>query len=210
MPYIPYGRQDRSCYRGEAFSLNVFAKIINSYEFDNVHTMLPHSSKSLELIDNINQSMLNTEWDRFVIDMTKMYEDIVLIQPDRGASERIDIIGHILKPKEVIRFDKNRDPNTGNIIGMEYASIFGKPDVRGKVCLIYDDICDGGRTFIEIAKILREDAPYQIILATPHGIFSKGFGVFDHLIDMIITTNTFGPFENDSHTVVVEALDVAI
>ena len=55
---------------------------------------------------------------------------------------------------------------------------------------IVDDICDGGRTFIEIAKYLKEADSIdssRIHLMVTHGFFTKGLGVFDGLIDHIYT-----------------------
>ena len=40
--------------------------------------------------------------------------------------------------------------------------------------LIVDDICDGGRTFLEAAKILKEETTGKLFLYVTHGIFSKG------------------------------------
>ena len=46
MPYIPYARQDRVCNKGEAFSLRVFARIINALEFQSVVVWDAHSEVS--------------------------------------------------------------------------------------------------------------------------------------------------------------------
>ena len=40
--------------------------------------------------------------------------------------------------------------------------------------MIVDDICDGGQTFIELAKALEKQGAHQIFLYVTHGIFSKG------------------------------------
>ena len=48
---------------------------------------------------------------------------------------------------------------------------------QGKIessnCLVLDDICDGGRTFIELAKAT-SGIQFDLQLAVTHGIFSKG------------------------------------
>jgi ribose-phosphate pyrophosphokinase len=46
-------------------------------------------------------------------------------------------------------------------------------DVENEECLIVDDICDGGRTFLEIAKILKARGASSIELYVTHGIFSN-------------------------------------
>ena len=63
-------------------------------------------------------------------------------------------------------------------------------DLSGQCAVITDDICDGGYTFIKIAEQLRQKNVGRIVLFVTHGIFSKGLGVFDGLIDEVITTNS--------------------
>lgn len=50
------------------------------------------------------------------------------------------------------------------------------PDKKQTICIV-DDICDGGRTFIEAAKLLQRLEPKEIHLYVSHGIFSKGLKV---------------------------------
>ena len=84
---------------------------------------------------------------------------------------------------EVVECSKLRNINTGEIRGTKVHSTgFLNHD-----CVIVDDICDGGRTFIEIAKVLKQKGAGKIKLYVTHGIFSKGLDVFDGLIDEIYT-----------------------
>ena len=83
----------------------------------------------------------------------------------------------------VIECSKIRDLNTGKIL----ETVVHCNGLQGKDCVIFDDICDGGRTFIEIAKILKERDCGKIELRVTHGFFTKGLQVFDGLIDKIFT-----------------------
>ena len=60
-----------------------------------------------------------------------------------------------------------------------------------KTGIIVDDICDGGRTFIELGKIIRKDYD-RLILCVTHGIFSKGVEPLD-VFDEIYSTNSWNP-----------------
>ena len=53
LPYVPYGRQDRKCDSGEAFSLKVFAGLLNSLRFKKIVIFDPHSDVTPALIDNV-------------------------------------------------------------------------------------------------------------------------------------------------------------
>jgi ribose-phosphate pyrophosphokinase len=64
-------------------------------------------------------------------------------------------------------------------------------ELAKKDFLIVDDICDGGRTFIELAKVLRPWTTGKIYLYVTHGIFSNGLDVFNSLIDGVYTANPF-------------------
>jgi ribose-phosphate pyrophosphokinase len=73
-----------------------------------------------------------------------------------------------------------------------------RDDFNGKDVLIVDDICSGGRTFIEISKILSQRNVGKIYLYVTHGIFDIGIiPILDSGICKIITTNSF--IENSNH-----------
>jgi len=61
MPYIPYARQDRICAPGEAFTLKIFAQIINSAKFNKVIVLDAHSDVAPALIDKC-ENMTNHEF----------------------------------------------------------------------------------------------------------------------------------------------------
>jgi ribose-phosphate pyrophosphokinase len=57
-----------------------------------------------------------------------------------------------------------------------------------------DDICDGGRTFIEISKAL-DGYQGELYLFVTHGIFSKGFEELFKHFTKIYTTNSIKDIE---------------
>lgn len=64
---------------------------------------------------------------------------------------------------------KVRDQLTGEITGLSM------PDIEsGLSILVVDDICDGGRTFTELASLIKKYEPKKLVLYVSHGIFSKG------------------------------------
>ena len=177
MPYIPYARQDRAMVKGDAFSLKVFTSILNAMKFDSVSVIDPHSDVAPALIDNVvvyEQQQVTS----FVLMKNNEYDAIV--SPDGGALKKIYKAAEAIKVKEIIKADKVRDVATGQITATE---VHG--DVKGKSLLIVDDICDGGRTFIELAKALKEKGASKVDLYITHGIFSRGieplFEDIDHV-----------------------------
>lgn len=180
MPYIPYARQDRVCAPGEALSLKVFADLINSQNYRSVEVWDAHSDVALALIDRVQHK----KQYRFVNPLLLTSDHDYLVSPDAGSLKKIyEISGGV----PVIRADKTRDPETGAITGTSvYCDVLGNKNV-----LIVDDICDGGRTFIELARVLKGKTYGNIDLYVTHGIFSKGLDVFEGLVDTIYCPNVF-------------------
>lgn len=178
--YLPYARQDRACVPGEAFSLRVMCNLINAQRYESVTVWDVHSEKSLELLDNV----INVE----AVDLipADLIGSSILISPDHGAVPRVSACAERFN-RPMFVADKIRDPENGAIVGMKIDEL---PDTTSDM-LIVDDICDGGRTFIELAKILRTRTTGKIALYVTHMIASHGFDVFDGLIDHIYTPNSF-------------------
>jgi ribose-phosphate pyrophosphokinase len=74
------------------------------------------------------------------------------------------------------------------------------PDISkyvGKKFLIIDDICDGGRTFIELVKAIQEQLPdAECYLCVTHGIFSAGLKELNKYFKGIFCTNSYSDMES--------------
>ena len=111
----------------------------------------------------------------------------MLVAPDAGALKKIDAVARATGVSEYAILSKKRDVASGNLTG--FALVAG--DVRGRVLLIVDDLCDAGGTFIGSAQVLRDAGAHSVSLYVTHGIFSKGV---EHLlsngVDAIYTTTS--------------------
>lgn len=182
IPYIPYSRQDRVTYPGEALSLAVVCRLINSIGAKSVIIHDPHSEVTPALLDNCN---VVPQWMLFG-GTVSFVNDSWLICPDAGASKKLDALAKFLGTSNlrgIIQCSKKRDPVTGNIVG----TVVPGQQLDFKNCYIVDDICDGGATFTAIARCLRDMNAGKIILYVTHGFFTKGLKVFEGLIDEIYT-----------------------
>jgi ribose-phosphate pyrophosphokinase len=179
-PYLPYARQDRVCACGEALALRAMCDIINSLHFERVTVWDVHSDVALALLDNVRNIKQVDFLHRFRV------ANQILVAPDAGASKKIVEIAKF-KNMAYVQAEKVRDVQTGEITGTKvHSGSVGEMDF-----LIVDDICDGGRTFIELARELKTLTTGQVYLYVTHGIFSKGLDVFDGLIDRIYCPNIF-------------------
>ncbi len=185
MPYIPYARQDRVCNEGESLSIKVVADFINSLNFNTVVVCDAHSDVPLALFNNLIHNDLSKCAKATI--PTEVFANSVLVSPDAGAMKKVASLGKLVNCRVEVA-TKERDCMTGNIISTQ----FNGGHIGNQDFIIVDDICEGGWTFTELAKALRPHTTGKIYLYVTHGIFSKGYKVFDNLIDGIYTYNLMG------------------
>jgi ribose-phosphate pyrophosphokinase len=189
IPYFPGARQDRIANDGEILTVKVYTNIVNSLKFDSVTILDPHSEVVTGLLDNVhvidNYEFVNKVIENLKLDTPSSKKFFYLISPDSGANKKIKDLGKFLSylecDFEIVKCDKTRDTKTGEITGFEVY----KDDLNQKPCIIVDDICDGGGTFIGLAKELKDKNAKGLTLAVTHGIFSKGFAELNKYFDSI-------------------------
>ena len=123
--------------------------------------------------------------------------EVKLISPDGGALKKIYKVSEFLGGVDVVECSKSRDVKTGKLSGFKVY----EDDLQGMDCLIVDDICDGGGTFVGLAQELKNKNAGKLYLAVSHGIFNKGFEVLD-CFEKIFTTNSFKDFDDKKVEVV--------
>ena len=196
--YVPYfmgARSDRKFVDGGVNYLKqVICPIINSLNFVTVITLDPHSDVLEACLNNYEKTdnHLLVKHALTKIDNKKdAQERICLVSPDAGAYKKIFDVAKKFQIQNVVTANKVRDMRTGNILKTEI------PDLPGSVgddlqYVIIDDICDGGRTFNELAKAIKaQRADAKIYLVVTHGIFSAGFKELSRNFEHIYTTNSY-------------------
>jgi len=203
--YFPFARQDRVMTHGEPFALQVFADIIKSCNFSKITTWDAHSDVLAGMfpagtlhIAQQHDLMFGALDDR-LYDLKEKNETAVLISPDAGALKKIYKLAKELEIG-VVEAKKVRDVATGEITSTEIDTDKLK---EFNEAWIVDDIADGGRTFIELAKVIRAGGyENKLRLYVTHGIFSKGldgFGDFDsvHALNIMnMSSEDFQKFNN--------------
>jgi ribose-phosphate pyrophosphokinase len=200
IPYFPAARQDRVMIKGEPLSVKVYADILNAMQLEKVYVFDAHSEVTPALVNNC-EVIPNHTFIQQVI--KRIGSDVKLISPDGGALKKIYKVSEFLGGVEVVECSKSRDVKTGKLSGFKVY----EDDLNGIDCLIVDDICDGGGTFVGLAEELKNKNAGKLFLAVSHGIFNKGFEVLD-CFEKIFTTNSFKDFDNER--VVVVGLDQLI
>ena len=185
IPYFPGARQDRIMTSGEGLTVKVYTDILNAANLKEITILDPHSEVTPALLNRC-KLVNNYEFIEHAIRQIPS-KNLVLISPDGGALKKIHQLATHLKHKAVVECSKVRNLETGKL---SHFNVYAH-DLKGKDCLIVDDICDGGGTFIGLAKALKEKNAGKLYLAVSHGIFSKGLNGLNHLFEKVYTTNSF-------------------
>lgn len=192
LPYIPYARQDRICNEGEAFALEIFAKMLFELPIAKLIVTDPHSKifhklftdnckKDIHLIIKPQIQITNPLYHKNKYDL--------VVFPDAGASEKysVESIRTGLRFPMTHAMNKYRTEN-----GVVYSELSDREKLifEGKRILVVDDICDGGRTFISLANIISKDTNLkELDLYVTHGIFSNGLSQLFNYYDSIYCHN---------------------
>ena len=200
-PYIPYGRQDRVAVKGEPLSIAVMTALLGSMPFRHVYTIDPHSlvtTATLWTIETLPMRPFVYDVMRLVRTSWKYYAGnagIVMVAPDVGAAKKIDEYSSYFREYVPTAYAlKHRDPGTGELSFKDFTGDF----VTGHIAVIFDDICDGGGTFIPLARELLSRGAVEVHLAVTHGIFSKGLQPLkDAGITRVYTTDSRIPILGD-------------
>lgn len=176
IPYLPNGRADRIFESGNPNPLEEFLTDMDKLMYDELWLVDPHNE---EIIDELGYdfnikitSQLEAFKDAMELEGDPHFDFIVA--PDAGAEEKAKTIG-LAYDVPVLQGRKKRDVSTGQIIeiGLEEHP----HDLKGKNVIIIDDICDGGGTFIPLAKELQAQGAIVKLYVT-HLIASKGLELF--------------------------------
>lgn len=179
IPYLMAARFDRLMQHGDSIDLKVIANLVNSCGFEKVILFDVHSDVSTMLINHsvcISNKQLVEQYQQ---------HNAVLICPDAGAAKKVgkyfDWNNNL---QDIVYCSKNRNLATGELT----LEVLEPEQCKDRNCVIVDDICDGGATFLAIAKKIQ---PKHLTLIVTHGIFSKGFEKLEEKFDEIIVSDSY-------------------
>lgn len=181
-PYFGYARQERKSAPRTPITAKLVAELMESAGITRL--------LALELHNAAIQGFFNVPVDHlFVKPVFANYfnhlhgEDVVVISPDAGGVERARAMAKHLKCSLAI-VDKRRDvPNE-----CEVSNIVG--DVKGKLCLIIDDIIDTGGSLVKATDALLANGAREVHAAITHPVLSgKAVSIIEEsrLVELVVT-----------------------
>lgn len=179
--FLPYGRQDKEISNEACFGLEILIRILAVSNIGRLITVDVHSDQFINLCKIYSLECANIIPVKEMVFAQEDSQSEVVCFPDKGAFIRYE--RYFKCP--MVYCEKIRDQATSEILSLELRSHI---DLTDKSVIIVDDICDGGRTFTETAKLLKAAGTKKVTLYVSHGIFSKGTKILlDNGIDLLYT-----------------------
>lgn len=171
VPYFGYQRQDHVFRDGEAVSLEVVIKMIESVGVDHFVSFDLHSVKIPELftIPVSHLSALPTFAEK-VKSMDLSMHETVLVSPDKGGLRGIKIFSDLLGGTPYIVLNKQRDTVTGAV---SYEDVDNGIVAGKKYAIILDDMISSGGTITPVAEMLTNHGIEAITVFATHAVFSE-------------------------------------
>jgi len=161
VPYLAYGRQDKTFLQGENISVETVSAMLNAAGVDALVTVNVHAEDALKKFPfparNLSAIPILAEYF-----LKKGYKRAFALAPDKGAMYIAEQAQRILGG-EAGHLEKKRDRHTG-----QTSQTALNINVKGKTVIIFDDIISTGGTIVGAAKILRELGAVRVFAACVH------------------------------------------
>ncbi|MEZ5921270.1 MAG: ribose-phosphate pyrophosphokinase [Parvularculaceae bacterium] len=170
IPYFGYARQDRKAGPRTPISAKLVANLITTAGADRVLTVDLHAGQIQGFFDiptdNLYAVKVIEEKIRAV--HGGKIDDVTIVSPDVGGVVRARSLSKRLDNRPLAIVDKRREQagvsEVMNIIG----------DVKGRHCIMFDDIVDSGGTLCNAADALMEKGAKSVSAYVTHGVLSNG------------------------------------
>ena len=192
IPYFGYARQDRRPRSARvAISSKVVANMLEAVGVDRVLTMDLHADQIQGFfnvpVDNIYAApiLLGDLWKHG-------YENLLVVSPDVGGVVRARALAKRLESDLAI-IDKRRPK--ANVA--EVMNIIG--DVKGRTCVIMDDMVDTAGTLAKAAQALKSEGPVKVLAYCTHPVLSGGAveRIANSALDEVVVTDSI-PLREDA------------
>ena len=190
IPYFGYARQDRRTKARTPISAKLVANMLVGAGIERVLTMDLHAAQIQGFfdipVDNLYASPV------FALDIMTQFkgrmDELMVVSPDVGGVARArELAKRINSPLAIV--DKRRE-RAGEVAEM---TVIG--GVKGKTCLIVDDMCDTAGTLCKAAEVLVENGAKEVHSYITHGVMSHPAveRVTSSVMKSLVITDTIEP-----------------
>jgi ribose-phosphate pyrophosphokinase len=203
IPYYGYARQDRKDKPRVPISAKLVANVLSAAGTNRVLTMDLHKAQIQAFfdipVDHLFAAPVIVEYLA-----RGHYPDLTIVSPDAGGAERARAYAKRLDAELAI-IDKRRSDDGR----AEVMNVIG--DVRGRTCIIQDDIIDTAGTIQNAAWALKDSGAARVLACAVHGVLSGPAikRIEESPLDELIVTNTIPLTEERAGCTKVKVLSVA-
>ena len=204
IPYFGYARQDRKTGGRTPISAKLCANLIVKAGADRVLTLELHAGQIQGFFDIPTDNLFCTKAMEEDIRDNYAVDGLMIISPDVGGVVRARALANRLDADLAI-VDKRRE-RAGE---SEVMNIIG--DVKGRRCILFDDIVDSAGTLCNAAAKLKSHGAKSVMAYACHGVLSNGAikRVENSELDMLVVTDSMLPREEAKTSKKVRILPVA-
>ncbi len=167
LPYFGYARQDRKPGPRTPISAKLVANLITEAGADRVLTLDLHAGQIQGFFDIPTDNLYAVPVMARDVKANYEIDNVMVVSPDVGGVVRARALARRLNAQLAIvdkRRDKPGESEVMNVIG----------DVKGKDCLLIDDIIDSGGTLCNAAEALLANGATSVTAYISHGVLSGG------------------------------------
>ncbi len=186
IPYYGYARQDRKTGPRTPISAKLVANLITTAGADRVLTLDLHAGQIQGFFDIPTDNLYAAPvFAKDIKETVQDGEELMVVSPDVGGVIRARAIAKRIDADLAI-IDKRREragvSEVMNIIG----------DVKGRRCILVDDIVDSAGTLCNAAVALMEAGAKSVCAYVTHGVLSGGAvaRVSSSPLEMLVTTDS--------------------
>ena len=165
IPYYGYARQDRKVVPRTSISAKVVANLITNAGASRVVTVDLHAGQIQGFFDMPVDNLFTTPLFARYIKKKLKNKKLICVSPDVGGVQRTRGLATKIKADLAI-IDKRR-PKPGK---SQVMNIIG--NVKGKTCIIVDDIIDSGGTIVNAVDALKKNGATEVYVFITHAVLS--------------------------------------
>jgi ribose-phosphate pyrophosphokinase len=187
MPFYPYARQDKKHRGREPISARLIADLFKTAGAHRLMTVDLHTAQIQGFFDGPVDHLFALPLLAEHVEQNWGDRDLVVVSPDAGRVRVAERWTDRLSTGLAI-IHKRRDPNVPNEV--KVGEVVGQ--VRGKTCILVDDMIDTAGTITKAADLLFDNGAADVIVTATHGVLSGP--AVDRLknnrISEVVVTNT--------------------
>lgn len=190
IPWFGYSLQDKVFRTGEPIAAKMMAKMISLSSVSRIFTVDLHSESVAAFFDVPVMHCSAKELFLNYLKKTVKEKNLVVVSPDFGAMKKSRHFARELNLHQVV-INKERDHQSGQL------TIHGiSAPVKAKICLIFDDLINTGRTIAQTAAYLKKQGAGQIYFFATHNLYLKeGYEALEKsaVAQVIVTDSVYNP-----------------